>query len=298
MNSLPTSSPRTGRRANPTIGGVAFPNPVLLASGTAGFGLEVAGVSDVRRLGGVVTKSISLEPRQGNPAPRVAEFQGGMLNAIGLANPGVAAARELLPRAAETIAPARLIASVVGFAEAEYAEVVRALDDVAGIVTYELNLSCPNADAGGLEFGADAGAIGRVVGDVRRSTERPLWVKLSPAVPDVAALAAAARDAGADAVTVVNTFPGRLVRSSGEARLGFGRGGVSGPAIFPMGLLAVRLVLERTGGPVVAAGGVRSSAEARAYLREGATLLAIGTGALANPRLPERVVDDWERHGG
>lgn len=298
MIGQPTSARNIGRHAGPTIAGVVFPNPVLLAAGTAGFGLEVTGVSDVRRLGGVVTKSISSAPRHGNPAPRVAEFSGGMLNSIGLANPGVAAVRELLPRAADAMAPARLVASVVGFTEAEYAIVVGALEDIAGIVAYEINLSCPNADAGGVEFGADVTAIAKVVGGVRRATDRPLWAKLSPAVSDIASLAAAARDAGADAITVVNTFPGRLVRSSGEASLGFGRGGVSGPAIFPMGILATRLVLERTGGPVIASGGIRSPAEARAYLGEGAILVAVGTGALADPRLPERIVSDWERHGG
>lgn len=285
-----------------TVFGVTFQNPVLLASGTAGFGHELAGVMDLERLGGLVTKAVSLEPRQGNAAPRVTEFQGGMLNSVGLANPGLARVREReIPWLAGSLRRAQVLVNVVGFTEAEYAGVVAGLEDTAGFLGYELNLSCPNTAAGGIEFGADAAAVGRIVQACRTATRRPLLAKLSPALPDIAGMAVAARDAGADGVSVVNTMPGYLFRGNGpEPRLGNGNGGVSGPALLPIGLLAVRRVVERTRGdlPVVGVGGVRSAGDVRQYLAAGASLVAIGTAGLADPRLPERIIADLERADG
>jgi dihydroorotate dehydrogenase (NAD+) catalytic subunit len=223
-----------------------------------------------------------------------------MLNSVGLANPGLDRVRsEELPWLARHLARARVIVNVVGFTVEEYAEVVGGLDDTPGIAAFEINLSCPNTSAGGIEFGADPACVTRIIGLCRARTRRPLIAKLSPVLPDVGATAVVARDAGADAVSVVNTFPGELFGTDGEPRLGNGFGGVSGPALLPVGVLAVARVTERTGGmPVIGVGGIRSADDARQYLRIGASLVAIGTAGLADPRLPERVVRDLEAGHG
>ena len=284
------------------IFGTTFQNPVLLASGTAGFGRELAGVIDLERLGGLVTKAVSLAPRPGNPAPRVVEFGGGMLNSVGLANPGLARVRDAeLPWLAGSLRRARVLVNVVGFQEAEYAQVVAGLDDLSGFLGYELNLSCPNTSAGGIEFGADPASVARIVAACRRVTTRPILAKLSPALPDIAGMAVVARDAGADGVTVVNTIPGWLYRTGEDApRLGQGNGGVSGPALLPIGLLATRRVAERTGGafPIIGVGGIRTAEDVRQYLRAGASLVAIGTAGLADPTLPVRIVGALEQPHG
>jgi dihydroorotate dehydrogenase (NAD+) catalytic subunit len=274
-----------------TVAGIAFQNPVLLASGTAGFGRELDGVVDLECLGGLVTKAVSLEPRAGNRPPRVAEFPGGMMNSVGLANPGLAQVRvRELPWLAGRLHAARVLVNVVGFREEEYAEVIAGLEDVAGIAGYELNLSCPNTSRGGVEFGSEPETVSRVVRLARAAASRPLFIKLSPALPDIGGVALAARDAGADGISVVNTMPGLLFRGD-HPRLGQGNGGVSGPALLPVGVLATARVVERTGGmPVIGVGGIRTAGDARQYLRAGAVLVAIGTAGMADPRVPERVV--------
>ena len=279
--------------------GHTFQNPVLLAAGTAGFGRELDGVMDLDRLGGIVTKAVSLAPRAGNPAPRVAEFPGGMLNSVGLANPGLDVVRSRdLPWLTARLTHARILVNVVGFTESEYAEVISGLDDLAAIAGYEINLSCPNTSVGGGEFGADGDSVARVVAGCRRATRRAIIAKLSPALPDIAAIARAAVDAGADGISVVNTMPGYLYDEA-LPRLGNGHGGVSGPALLPIGLLAVRKVKERMPDvPVIGVGGVRSARDVRQYLRAGASLVAIGTGHLADPHLPARIVHDLETQGG
>jgi dihydroorotate dehydrogenase (NAD+) catalytic subunit len=281
------------------VAGISFANPLLLASGTAGFGRELAGVLALDRLGGVVTKAISRSPRAGNQPPRVAEFRGGMLNSVGLANPGADHVREIeLPWLAAHVKSARVLLNIVGFTPEEYAEVIARLDDRGPHSAYELNLSCPNTSAGGVEFGTDPGAIAAVVSRCRAATRRPLFAKLSPALPDIPQLAAAAHDAGADGVTLVNTMPGFLYHGA-TPRLGHGNGGVSGPALLAVGLLAVRRVVERLPGvPVIGVGGIRSVADVRQYLTAGASLVAIGTAALADPRLPERILGEMETSGG
>ena len=276
--------------------GQRFQNPLLLASGTAGFGRELTGVMDLDRLGGLVTKAVSVAPRKGNAPPRVAEFRAGMLNSVGLANPGLDSVRQVeLPWLAGHLRRARVLVNVVGFTIEEYAEVVQGLDGAAGIVAFEINLSCPNTSAGGIEFGADPHCVAQIVRACRTRTRLPLVAKLSPVIPDLSGMAEVARDAGADAVSVVNTLPGELFDSKGETRLGNGFGGVSGPALLPVGLLAVARVVERSPNlPVIGVGGVRSADDVRQYLRAGASLVAIGTAALADPRLPERIVRDLE----
>lgn len=283
-----------------TVFGHTFQNPVLLAAGTAGFGREVAGVIDLERLGGIVTKAVSREPRTGNRAPRVAEFPFGMLNSVGLANPGLGRVlEEQLPWLAQNLVRARVLVNVVGFEVEHFAEVVAGLDGAPGITAFEINLSCPNTSAGGLEFGADPGSVARVIQLCAARTRRAIVAKLSPALPDLAAMALVAKEAGAAGVTVVNTLPAYLADRQGVPRLGNGNGGLSGPALLPVGVMAVRKISERMPGfPVIGVGGIRSGDDARQYLRAGATLVAIGTAAMADPRVPERVVADLEQHGG
>lgn len=280
--------------------GQRFQNPVLLASGTAGFGRELDGITDLDRLGGIVTKAVSVTPRQGNPPPRVAEFRAGMLNSVGLANPGVERVRtHELPWLADRLRRARVLVNVVGFTIDEYAQVVSRLDGVPGITAFELNLSCPNTSAGGIEFGADPVCVSRIIAGCRARTRLPLVAKLSPVLPDPGGMAVVARDAGADGVSVVNTLPGELFDPRGAPRLGNGFGGVSGPALLPIGVLAVARVVERTGTmPVIGVGGVRTADDVRQYLRAGASLVAIGTAGLADPGLPGRIVRDLEDGDG
>ena len=279
--------------------GVTFQNPVLLASGTAGFGREVRDVIDLDALGGIVTKAVTPEPRRGHAAPRVAEFPGGMLNAVGLANPGLAAVRdEELPWLAAHLRRARVLVNVAGATVDDYVTVIRGLATSAVITAFELNASCPNTSAGGLEFGATPEGLRELVRRCRDVSSKPMTVKLSPVVPDLAALAQVARDEGADAVTLVNTIPGTLNHRLGDGSGGGGGGGgggVSGPALLPIGVLATRRVIARVGMPVIGVGGIRTARDVQEYLTAGATLVAIGTAALADPRVPGRVARELAR---
>jgi dihydroorotate dehydrogenase (NAD+) catalytic subunit len=282
-----------------TVAGIEFRNPLLLAAGTAGFGREIAEVIRLDRLGGLVTKAVSLQPRAGNRAPRVAEVAGAMLNSIGLANPGVEhVAKNEMPWLAEHAASLSVLVNVVGFTTSEYAEVITALDGLGTHAGYEINLSCPNTSAGGVEFGADAESVIDVIGRCRRATKRPLFAKLSPVLPNIPLMARAARDAGADGVTLLNTMPGTAYDDQ-QPRLGNGFGGVSGPALRPVALLAVRRTAEAIPGfPIIGAGGVSCAEHVRDYLRAGASLVAVGTAALADPHLPERIVEELEHTDG
>ncbi len=278
-----------------TVAGIPFANPVLLTSGTAGFGREVAGVMMLQRLGGLVTKAVSLAPRVGNRAPRVAEIPGGMLNSVGLANPGVEQVGIAeLPWLHANCPTLPVLVNVVGFTTTEYADVITRLDPLAGHAGYEINLSCPNTSAGGVEFGADHDAVTAVIAGCRRATRRPLFAKLSPVLPNIPAMARAAIDAGADGVTLVNTMPGTAYHGA-EPRVGNGFGGVSGPALRAIGLLAVsRTAAALPGVPIIGVGGISRAEHVREYLRAGAALVAIGTAALADPRLPERLIAELE----
>lgn len=295
-NARPVAGVASTSRAGGPLGidvvGLAFRNPIVLASGTAGYGHELADIVDFGQIGGLATKAVSVAPRAGNPAPRVAEFPGGMLNAVGLANPGMdAVRRDHLPRLAACAPGTRVLVNVVGFAVDEFARVVAALDDAPGVDAFELNVSCPNVKAGGMEFGADPAALTAVVRSARAATRRPLFVKLSPALPDIARTAAIAADAGADAVTLTNTIPGLVVDTARRRpALGFGSGGASGAGLLPVGVLATWKVRRATALPVLGLGGVRSADDALQYLMAGASLVGIGTASMQDPRAPERVV--------
>lgn len=291
-----------------TVASLEFQNPIVLAAGTAGYGHELDAVVGLSRLGGLVTKAVSREPRDGAAAPRVAEFEGGMLNAVGLANPGLAAvARTHLPWLASHHPGLRKLANVVGFEEDEFAFVVRGLEEALGahpgaLDGFELNVSCPNVRRGGTEFGADPASLRAVVAGARRATRRPLFVKLAPTLGDIAAAAKTAVDAGADGITVVNTVPGLVVDlEHRRPMLGFGSGGVSGAAILPIGVLATWKVSRAVKVPIIGVGGVASGADALQYVIAGASLVGVGTAALRDPRAPERIVremDAWcSAHG-
>jgi dihydroorotate dehydrogenase (NAD+) catalytic subunit len=291
-----------------TVASIQFQNPIVLAAGTAGYGVELEGVLDLDVLGGIVTKAVSLEPRTGAPEPRVAEFDGGMINAVGLANPGLAeVARVHLPWLAGHHRRTRKLFNIVGFAVEEFARVVRGLEDAAAnhagaVDGYELNVSCPNVKRGGTEFGADPAALKQLVAGARHETRRPIFVKLSPTLTDIAAAARIAVDAGADAISVVNTIPGLVIDvERRRPAVGFGSGGVSGRAILPVGVLATWKVTRAVDVPVMGLGGVATGSDALQYIMAGATLVGMGTAALRDPRSPERVVRElgkWaERHG-
>ncbi len=279
--------------------GTRFQNPVLLAAGTCGFGEELRSVIDLEELGGFVTKSVTLEARVGNPAPRVSELEGAMLNSIGLANPGLAAVRaEKLPWIAANVRKARVFVSVAGHVPDEYFRIVEVLDGQDGFVGFELNLSCPNdTRLGGLPFALDPDALAEVVGGARERTQRPLLVKLAPTVPDIGAVAAAAADAGADGVTLVNTMPALDIDPETRlARLGAGPGGMSGPALRAVGVHAVWRARQRTSVPLVGVGGVTSSNDALQYLLAGASLVQVGTSSFADPRTARRVISGLRRY--
>ncbi|MDO8501045.1 MAG: dihydroorotate dehydrogenase [Gemmatimonadaceae bacterium] len=273
---------------------IEFQNPVLLAAGTAAYGRELMGVMDLDALGGLVTKAVSPEPRKGAPAPRVAEFEGGMINAVGLANPGLdAVKRDELPWLAENVHAARVIVNVVGSAIEDFAIVVETLSDMKTVDAFELNVSCPNVKAGGMEFGADRHTLSALVARARAATARPLFVKLSPTLPSIADTARTAVDAGADGITLVNTIPGLAIDvESRRPALGFGAGGVSGAGLLPVGVLAVWKVSRAVQVPLIGVGGVTRGTDAIQYLMAGASLVAMGTAALRDPRAPERVVEE------
>ena len=283
--------------------GMRFQNPVLLAAGTAAYGRELRDVVALDRLGGLVTKAVSPHPRKGAPAPRVAEFSGGMMNAVGLANPGMAEVRDTeLPWLASHAGRARVLVNVVGDAPEDFATVVAHLEGSAGLDGFELNVSCPNVKAGGMEFGADPQTLRDVVARAREATRRPVFVKLSPTLPDIARSASIAVDAGADGITVVNTIPGLMIDlATRRPTLGFGSGGVSGVSLLPVGVLATWRVARAVKQPVIGVGGIMTGEDALQYLVAGASLVALGTASMRDPRAPERVVKElehWcERHG-
>lgn len=278
------------------VAGIRFQNPVVLASGTAAYGREIAGVIDLDALGGLVTKAVSTKPRDGAPPLRVMDVAGGMINAIGLANPGVVSVREHdLPWLATNLTRARVLVNVVGDVVEDYAAVIGALQGASGIDGFELNVSCPNTKAGGVEFGADPRALREVVSTARAATQLPIFVKLSPAVADIGAAAKIAVDAGADAITLVNTLPALVIDvERRRPALGFGTGGLSGAALLPVGVRATWLVHRAVDVPIMGVGGISRGTDAVQYLLAGASLVGMGTAALRDPRAPERVVRELE----
>jgi dihydroorotate dehydrogenase (NAD+) catalytic subunit len=277
------------------LGPLVLPNPVLTASGTFGYGDEEPELTRVRRLGGIVTKTITLEPRAGNPPPRIRETPSGMLNSIGLQNVGVERfRREKLPRLAALGVP--VIVSVGGRRAEEFEETVRRIDDAEGIAAYELNVSCPNVKEGGLEFCQVPAAAAAVVAGVRKLTRRPIWAKLSPNVTSIAATAQAVEAAGADGISAINTFVGLSVDvRTRRSRLGGGTGGLSGPAIRPLAVARVRQVVRAVRIPVIGIGGIATAEDALEFLIVGASAVQVGTAGFLDPQAAVRVVEGLAR---
>jgi dihydroorotate dehydrogenase (NAD+) catalytic subunit len=273
-------------------GGLALRNPILVASGTFGYGVEYADVVDVQRLGAICCKGTTLRARFGNEPPRVTETPAGMLNSIGLQNPGVDAVIEKYAALWATWA-VPVIVNVAGESIEDYVEVVRRLDDVPGVAGIELNISCPNVGKGGLQFAVDREAAGAVTAAVRAATDLPLMVKLSPNVADVRAIAKAIEAAGADALSAINTLSGMAIdRVRQRPLLGNTYGGLSGPAIKPVALRVVYEVAQTVRVPVVAVGGVSSLDDVLDFLMAGASAVQVGTALFADPGLPVRLIDE------
>ena len=275
------------------IGALRLRNPILAASGTFGYGLEFAHLVDLNRLGGFVTKGLSREPIEGAPAPRLYPTASGMLNAVGLQNVGVRAfIAEKLPvlRKFDTA----VIANVFGYTLEDYVEVIRALEDAEGLAGYELNISCPNVKRGGTQFGSDPTCVAEVVRAARQvASKRPLWVKLSPLVTDIGLIARAAEEAGADALTVANTYPAMAIDSrSWKSHLGNQTGGLSGPAIKPITLRLVWETRKAVKIPMLGLGGVETVEDVLEYLAIGASAVQVGTASFADPRASQRLVED------
>jgi len=274
-----------------SVGTLRLRNPILAASGTFGYGLEFAHLVNLEALGGFVTKGLSREPIEGAPAPRVCETPSGMLNAIGLQNVGVRAfVAEKLPvlRKIDTA----VVVNVFGYSIEDYVEVIRTLEGEEGLAAYELNISCPNVKKGGMQFGSDPSLVGEVVGAARSAaTKRPLWVKLSPLVTDIRLIARTAVEAGADALTVANTYPAMALDSlSGKSKLGSKTGGLSGPAIKPITLRLVWETSHAVNAPIMGLGGVESVGDVLEYLSAGATCVQVGTASFTDPRASEHLV--------
>jgi dihydroorotate dehydrogenase (NAD+) catalytic subunit len=272
--------------------GLVLPNPILVASGTFGYGVEYGEVVEVDRLGAICCKGTTLKARIGNPTPRVTETPGGMLNSIGLQNPGVDAVIEKYASAWATW-KVPVIVNVAGESVGDYVEVVRRLEGVPGIAAIELNISCPNVGRGGLQFAIDAGAAGEVTAAVRRVTDLPLLVKLSPNVADIRPIARAIADAGADALTAINTLSGIAVAPDRRRPLlGNIYGGLSGPAVKPVALRIVYEAAQTVKIPVIAIGGVTELADVLDFLAVGAVAVQVGTAIFADPTLAVRLVDE------
>ena len=273
------------------IGTLHLKNPIIAASGTFGYGLEFAHLVNLNRLGGLVVKGLSLEPIAGAPPPRLCETPSGMLNAVGLQNVGVrsfVADKAPLLQKLDTA----VFANVFGCTVEEYVKVIRILEVAEGLAGYELNISCPNVKKGGMQFGGDPQLVSEVVAAARKAAvRRPLWVKLSPLVADIGLIARAAEQAGADALTVANTYPAMAVDTrSLKSRLGNLTGGLSGPAIRPITLRLVWEAKKAVRIPVVGLGGVESAEDVLEYLSVGASAVQVGTASFADPRASERIL--------
>lgn len=272
------------------IAGVSFKNPVTTASGTFGSGMEYSDYVDLNRLGAVTTKGVSLNPWPGNPTPRVAETYGGMLNAIGLQNPGLEVfIKRDLPflRSYDT----KIIVNVVGKTAEEYCEVVERLSD-CDVDMLEINISCPNVKEGGIAFGQDPFRVEAITAQVKKYSKKPIIIKLSPNVTDIAVIARAAEAGGADAISLINTLTGMKIDIEKRCFLLANKiGGLSGPAIKP---IAVRMVYQASKAvsiPIIGMGGIMDGDDALEFIMAGATMVAVGTANFINPRATEEVID-------
>jgi dihydroorotate dehydrogenase (NAD+) catalytic subunit len=277
-----------------SIGSIHLKNPIIAASGTFGYGVEFAEIVDLNRLGGIVVKGLSAQPMAGSPSPRMCETPSGMVNAIGLQNIGVRAfVAEKLPelRRFDTV----IVANVFGHTISEYVEVIRVLEDTDGVAAYELNISCPNVERGGAEYGTNPALAAEVISAARTASSRPLWIKLSPVIGSIGLMAGVAEKQGADAVTIANTYPALcLDPHTRKSRLGSTTGGLSGASIKPITMRLVYEAARVTKLPIIGLGGIESPADVAEYMIAGASAVEIGTAHFADPRASERLVSDLE----
>jgi len=283
------------------LGGIIMKNPVTTASGTFGFGFEYQPYMDLQRLGAITVKGTTPAPRAGNSTPRIAETPAGMLNAIGLQNPGVdRVAQEIMPRLAELGVP--VIINIAGDTVEDYALVARKLDGVVGVAGLEINISCPNVKKGGIQFGSDPRSAAEVTRAVKAAAGLPVIVKLSPNVADMAAMAEAVAEAGADALSMINTLVGMVIdvdrRKPLLANL---TGGLSGPAIRPVAVRSVWQVYKAVKLPILGMGGIMNARDALEFILAGATAVAVGTANFVNPRATIEIIEgieDYMRQNG
>jgi dihydroorotate dehydrogenase (NAD+) catalytic subunit len=275
-----------------TVCGIRFRNPVLAASGTFGYGVEFEKLVDLNALGGIVVKGLSREPIEGNPAPRLWEARGGMINSVGLQNVGVRKfVSDKLPGL--RVFATQIIANVFGYAAEDYVEVARVLNDAEGVAAYELNVSCPNTKHGGLAFGVDEKALAELVGSVKKAAARPVIVKLSPNVASIEPFARVAEENGADAISLVNTFVSLAIDAkTRESRIGAGYGGLSGPAIKPIALRMVHQAAKVVKIPVIGIGGIASGEDAAEFMIAGAALVEVGTATFWDPSAPAKIAGE------
>jgi len=273
------------------IGSVDFNNPIFVASGTYGYGTEVSELADVTVLGAIVTKSITRYPREGNPPPRIVETPSGMLNSIGLANIGVEAyINKMIPLYEELKTP--IIMNIAGSTEDEYAEILEmtelASSNIAG---YEINISCPNVNEGGMEFGVDCDLTEQLTTRLRKLTDRLLIMKLSPNVTDIAAIGVAAEKGGADALSAINTLVGMSINTANKkSNIHYGYGGLSGPAIKPVGLACVHKIHQAVDIPLIGIGGITSADDVLEYVLAGAAAVEVGTANYRDPNVGNSII--------
>src|SRR5712691_10760676 len=278
-----------------SVCGIPLKNPVLAASGTYAYGVDCEGLVELAELGGIVVKGLSREPMDGNAPPRLFETQAGMINSVGLQNIGVRAfVRDKLPELRVIGTP--VFANVFGYSVEDYVEVVRVLEDAEGLAGQELNVSCPNTKHGGIFFSSDPVLLAEVVAAARAAALRPLIVKLSPNVARIEPLARAAADAGADAISLINTFVALAIDPrTRRPRLGGGFGGLSGPAVKPIALRIVYEAAQAVGIPVIGLGGIATGTDAAEFLIAGASAVQVGTASFWDPQAPLRVARELDQ---
>ena len=275
-----------------SIGKVTFKNPIWVASGTFGYGTEAPELIDVNRLGAIVTKSITRQPREGNPPPRIVETPSGMINSIGLANIGVEKyIKEMLPVYEDL--STKIIMNIAGSDINEYIEIIELIENISSNITgYEINISCPNVKKGGMEFGVDCEMTAKLTEELRQRTDRLIIMKLSPNVSDIVSIGIAAQNAGADAVSAINTVVGMSINAkTAKTNIFTTYGGLSGPAIKPIGLAAVNKLYKKLSIPIVGMGGIVSSTDVAEYILAGSTAVQIGTANYRNPGVGEDIID-------
>jgi dihydroorotate dehydrogenase (NAD+) catalytic subunit len=275
------------------IGHTTFKNPIFVASGTFGYGTENPKLVDVSNIGAIVTKSITLNPREGNPPPRIVETPSGMINSIGLANIGVDKyINEMLPVYEEIGSP--IIMNIAGSSMEEYIKVMQQMEAVSSnIVGYEINISCPNVKEGGMEFGVDCNMTEKLTKELRKLTDRLLIMKLSPNVTDISAIATSSENGGADAVSAVNTVVGMSIdHKTGKNNIYTTYGGLSGPAIKPVGLACVHKVYNSVKIPIIGIGGIVNSSDVIEYILAGSIAVQVGTANYRDPGISEKILND------